>query len=289
MIQGRVSIIVPIFNSAGYLSETLDSIKAQTYKNWECICVDDGSSDSSCDILEEYAANDHRFLSVKRPNSYPKGGNACRNYGFKISTGEYIQWFDSDDIMHERMLEEKVKALDECKEINYAICRTSYFYDNDYSLQTDYDQNLDSEEIFIDFLTYRTKFFTPGPLFRKAFLEPMDLFNVTLKRHQEREFFFRIILRDHRFKIIDKAYIFRRMHELQLSQVANRSSEKVKLKYVATCLNYQNFLNSEINDPEIFAYFKRFFLKNLRGFIRELRFNHAIHSCFMLLRTILKQ
>jgi len=289
MIHGKVSIIIPVFNSADYISETLDSILAQTYENWECICVDDGSDDSSSDILEKYVAKDHRFLSVKRPNIYPKSGNSCRNYGFEISTGEYIQWFDSDDLMHERMLEEKVKALNGDAEVNYAICRTSYFYNDNYTLQTDYEQNLDSGEIFVDFLTYRTKFFTPGPLFRRVFLEQIALFNVTLKRHQEREFFFRVILKDHRFKIIDKAYIFRRMHEQQLSQLANRSSEKTKLKYIVTCINYQNFLSSKINHPRVSAYFKQFFIRNFRGFTRELRFYYAFHSCLMLLRTILKR
>jgi len=289
MIDKKVSIIIPVFNSADYISETLDSIKAQTLRNWECICIDDGSNDSSCEIVEDYAEKDSRFLSVKRPDNYQKGGNSCRNYGFEISTGEYIQWFDSDDLMHERMLEEKVLVLNDNPDINYTICRTSFFYDNNYDLKTDYEQNLDSEEILIDFLTYKTKFFTPGPLFRRAFLEPMALFNVKLKRHQEREFFFRIILKDHSFKIVDKAFVFRRMHEQQLSQAANRSPEKVKLKFIATCINYQNFLNANISDPKVLAYFKGFFIKNLRGFTRQMSFFYAFRSCIMIIRAILKR
>ena len=79
-----VSIIIPSYNRAKLLEETLDSILAQTWKNWECIVVDDGSTDSTEELLKMKYLNDKRFTWYRRPQDVPKGANACRNYGFQI-------------------------------------------------------------------------------------------------------------------------------------------------------------------------------------------------------------
>lgn len=94
-----VSIIIPTYNRAHLLGETLNSVMAQTYRNWECIVVDDGSTDHTNELLEFYNKKDSRIQYHHRPKSYPKGANPFRNYGFKLSHGEYVQWFDSDDII----------------------------------------------------------------------------------------------------------------------------------------------------------------------------------------------
>ena len=90
----KVSIIVPIYNVADYLPKCLDSILAQTLKDIEIICVNDGSTDSSLEILEKYAKLDNRIKIVNQENA----GVACaRNAGLKAATGEYIGFVDSDD------------------------------------------------------------------------------------------------------------------------------------------------------------------------------------------------
>src|SRR5688572_29060991 len=94
-----ISIIIPTYNRALMLEETLDSIIAQTYKNWECIVVDDGSTDATDKLMAEYIDRDSRFQYHHRPKDRLPGGNAARNYGFEISKGNFIQWFDSDDYM----------------------------------------------------------------------------------------------------------------------------------------------------------------------------------------------
>ncbi|SHO65389.1 glycosyltransferase family 2 protein [Algoriphagus zhangzhouensis] len=106
-----VSILIPNYNKAPYLRETLDSILAQTYINWECIIVDDHSTDESYQILERYSQKDFRFKIYKRPIKLPKGGNVCRNFALEKSKGEVIQWFDSDDLMLETMIENRLSNL----------------------------------------------------------------------------------------------------------------------------------------------------------------------------------
>src|SRR5690554_2207297 len=96
--QPLVSIIIPTFNRAHLIGETLDSVIAQTYQNWECIVVDDGSTDHTAEIMANYLAKDSRFQYHHRPKNRPAGGNAARNFGFGVSKGEYINWLDSDDL-----------------------------------------------------------------------------------------------------------------------------------------------------------------------------------------------
>ena len=88
------SIIIPVYNVAPYLRECLDSVLAQTFTDWEAICVDDGSTDGSGAILDEYAAKDSRFRVFHQSNA---GVSAARNRGLDEAKGEWIWFVDSDD------------------------------------------------------------------------------------------------------------------------------------------------------------------------------------------------
>jgi len=98
----KVSIIIPIYNTEKYLKECLDSVKNQTLQEWECICVDDGSTDSSKKIIESYVEEDERFQLICKENG---GQSSARNVGIDRATGEYIYYLDSDDSIHLRTLE----------------------------------------------------------------------------------------------------------------------------------------------------------------------------------------
>lgn len=89
------SIVVPVYNTALYLSECLDSIVAQTVEDWEAICVDDGSSDDSKRVLDTYAENDPRFIVVHQPNA---GVSVARNRALDLARGRYVLFIDSDDV-----------------------------------------------------------------------------------------------------------------------------------------------------------------------------------------------
>ena len=90
MSKKLVSIIIPLFNAEKYLVETLNSVVSQTYSNWECIIVDDGSTDFSERIVKEYCKQDERFKYYYQNNSGP---SVARNFAFKQSSGDYIQFF----------------------------------------------------------------------------------------------------------------------------------------------------------------------------------------------------
>ena len=88
------SIIIPVYNVAPYLRECLDSVLAQTFTDWEAICVDDGSTDGSGEILDEYAAKDKRFRVIHQKNA---GVSAARNVALDETRGEWLEFIDADD------------------------------------------------------------------------------------------------------------------------------------------------------------------------------------------------
>ena len=103
-----VSVIVPIYNVEAYLRRALDSILSQTHKDWEAILVDDGSTDSSGEIAEEYAKRDRRFKVVHKENG---GLSDARNAGLQHISGEHLLFLDADDFFHPQLMELCLKAI----------------------------------------------------------------------------------------------------------------------------------------------------------------------------------
>ena len=91
----RISIVIPVFNAETHLRECLDSVRAQTFADWECICVDDGSTDGSPSVLAQYATSDPRIRVVRREHS---NAGAARNAGMELARGEFLQFLDADDV-----------------------------------------------------------------------------------------------------------------------------------------------------------------------------------------------
>jgi len=106
-----VSIIVPCYNQAKYLDEALQSVMDQNYQDWECVIVNDGSSDHTEAIAQKWIANDTRFKYVYKENG---GLSSARNAGLKVIKGDYIQFLDADDILDVNKLE---LSLAECEKV----------------------------------------------------------------------------------------------------------------------------------------------------------------------------
>jgi GalNAc5-diNAcBac-PP-undecaprenol beta-1,3-glucosyltransferase len=88
------------FNRAHFILETISSIQNQTYLDWECIIIDDGGTDNTLEVITPILNKDSRFKFLKRPDNYKKGLPGCRNYGLDLAQGDYIIFFDDDDIVH---------------------------------------------------------------------------------------------------------------------------------------------------------------------------------------------
>lgn len=133
----KVSIIIPVYNVERYLEECLESALNQTLKDIEIICINDGSSDKSLEILNKYES---RYDNITVMSNENKGQGYCRNKGLKVSRGEYIYFLDSDDYIESDAME---IAYNECKDNSLDILTfdANFFYDKDYC--GDYRENLD--------------------------------------------------------------------------------------------------------------------------------------------------
>lgn len=121
----KVTIIVPVYNSRTYLAKCLDSLIIQDYSNIEIILVDDGSTDGSSNIIDEYVVTDSRFIAIHQKN---RGVSAARNVGLKKATGDWIVFVDSDDVVEKNMCS---RLLDMAN--RHQVDAVMYEYSIDYS------------------------------------------------------------------------------------------------------------------------------------------------------------
>lgn len=119
----KVSVIVPVYNASGYLPRCIESICAQTLKEIEILLIDDGSSDDSFLIIEEYAKKDKRIRAFRHEN---RGAGAERNFGTEMSGGKYLSFLDADDHFEPDMLREAYEAC-ESKQADFCVFKADLF------------------------------------------------------------------------------------------------------------------------------------------------------------------
>lgn len=193
-----VSIIIPTFNRAHLISETLDSVLAQTYENWECIIVDDGSTDKTIEVVNTYVLKDSRFQLHYRPVDRIKGANACRNYGFEKSKGEYIMFLDSDDILYAFCILERVELMVKDLNVNLLIRDSSKLMGNEIINQTinQDPESFISEEYLKMFLRYEIPWQTMGAFYKREILNSVQ-FDEDLERFQDVSFNIKVLSQFH--------------------------------------------------------------------------------------------
>ena len=121
----KISVVIPGYNTEQYLKQCLDSVVKQTYDNLEIICVDDGSTDLSSDILDEFAREDSRIIVVHQENH---GESYARNVGIRIATGDYVAFLDCDDWLERNMYADLMNYMEE---YDVDIVASSWYKDTD--------------------------------------------------------------------------------------------------------------------------------------------------------------
>jgi glycosyltransferase involved in cell wall biosynthesis len=191
----KVSIIIPTHNRAHLIGETLDSIIAQTYTNWECIIVDDGSTDDTQQVIQNYISKDTRFQFHKRPAEKPKGANACRNYGLDNSKGDFIIFLDSDDVFLNTCFEKRIACF---KKYDVDIIITSMgLFTEVNNLLVDEKRlvfNANLEKTIDEFIIgYRLPWNITRPMFKSSLIKNNIYFDERLLRFQDIEFNIRLL------------------------------------------------------------------------------------------------
>lgn len=123
-IEPLISIIIPCYNQGFFLSETIESVIRQSYTNWECIIVNDGSTDNTPNIAQYYCQKYSKIKYIEQAN---QGLSSARNNGIKQSQGKYILSLDSDDLIGVTYIEKAIKILEENKNIKIVYCQAELF------------------------------------------------------------------------------------------------------------------------------------------------------------------
>ncbi|MFD2828755.1 glycosyltransferase family 2 protein [Leeuwenhoekiella polynyae] len=167
-----ISIIIPVYNRESYVIETLNSINKQTYTTWECILVDDGSTDQSIDLINKFIKDKPKYKLYRRPKSKIKGANSCRNFGFSKSSGSLVKFFDSDDLMTPDHLELCRNAIF-AYEKDFVVSDSINFYNNEFRGKPYEFDRRSSQLNMINFAMYRVAWITDDLLLKRELAEKL--------------------------------------------------------------------------------------------------------------------
>lgn len=119
---------MPFYNVAPYISAAIESAVTQSYRDWELLLIDDGSTDDSAEIAQKFAADDERIRYLRHRNGVNLGASASRNLGLRESRGSLISYIDADDLWFPEKLENQVKLLTKSRHAEMVIGATKYWY-----------------------------------------------------------------------------------------------------------------------------------------------------------------
>lgn len=226
--EPKVSVIIPVYNTEQYLRECLDSVVNQTLKEIEVICVDDGSTDSSLEILKEYAEKDKRFTILAQQNLH---AGVARNAGLAIASGEYVHFLDSDDWIRNKTYAELYDLISK-KEAEIVKFK-SYSYNNKTKeIEVTPYTNVEwvNQECFENYLsistnTYDTLRLPDSPwsgIYKRSFLEEKQIFFDDLICANDIGFFYRCITNATKIYLTSNRYVYYRENN-EKSLIANKA------------------------------------------------------------------
>jgi len=264
----KISIIIPVYNREKLLPFTLDSIISQTITDWECILVDDCSTDESLTILKEYQKKDARFKVFLRPFSLKKGANSCRNYGFLQANGSYIKWFDSDDLMLPKHLEIAYETIVENK-LDFVVTDTLNFnHETGEVLEKTY--NFDRNVAIItaeNMATNQIGWITDDFLGTCEIVNNIK-FNEHIIDGDEYNFFIKLLHQPFKGIFIDKVLTHRRIHNDSVS-IKNRE-HKTNYLSIVSIIKYQTAQDLVIyNNEKLIRWFLSGYMQYAFSLVNE--------------------
>lgn len=188
-----VSIIIPTFNREYFIEETLASICAQEYENWEAIIVDDGSTDRTLERIQKIASVDKRVKFFER-NKKAKGASVCRNIGLEKAKGNYIIFLDSDDVLAPWCLQQRIACMQNNTHLDFAVFHAHTFKKKpgDGALHT----RLHYKNHLYHFIASHCIWQTMCPIWKKEFLVNIGGFDESYQRFQDAELHTKALLVD---------------------------------------------------------------------------------------------
>jgi Glycosyltransferases involved in cell wall biogenesis len=223
MKEVKVSIIIPLYNRAELVKETIHSVIAQTLQFWEMIIVDDHSTDNSWDVVQAFSQLDERILCYKKPLELQKGPSSSRNFGAKLAKGDCLIFLDSDDLITATCLEKRIQSIIEKPELDFMVFPQATFDfipEKDAPLFSRYFAT--TEEYLKSFLKETPPWQTSGPLWKKEKFLALGGFKENYSMMEDPELHIRAILRGLKFEVIqgEPDFFYRLLPKTKEQEVA---------------------------------------------------------------------
>ncbi|MCD6162696.1 MAG: glycosyltransferase family 2 protein [candidate division Zixibacteria bacterium] len=236
----KVSVIIPVYNSTGFIDEALQSVFAQTFKDYEIIIINDGSTDNTKQVIEKYSDKIRYFYQENR------GPAAARNNGIKKAKGEYIAFIDSDDIWHPEKLKMQVSILDSNQNIGMVFTENSLFDENGV-----YESSLGkrkrlmhgnlAENIFL--YSYVA---TPTVMIRREVFDNIGLFEESIKMAEDDNMWIRIAS-NYRVELIYQSLVSVRDHPNRMTRQNNDLFNCIQISIDMLHSNYGDNVRKNID------------------------------------------
>lgn len=270
MNEPLISIIIPVYNRATLIGETLESVLSQTYTNWECFVVDDGSTDETESVVKNYCYNDTRFHFLKRPENRLKGSAASRNFGYENSKGDLIYWLDSDDLLLPNAFQTYIENFTSESDFVVAKVQQTNLITGEY-LEINKPESL---HLIEDYFGGKITFYVCGPMWKRSFLEQQtQLFDESLGILIDWDFNLRMLYKKPVIVFIKEVLVLYRQHEKSLkTTIINLNPEKVEIAFSARKTHLQFIKENKLADIKIV----RVHLRNL--YKQILRFSLVQHN-----------
>lgn len=234
-----ISVILPVYNAEKFIQTTVDTILSQSFSNFELICVNDGSTDRTLELLQAYALSDGRVSIINQTNSGP---GAARNAGLDVANARYVIMLDADDIYKPTMLE-KLVACAEKNDCDVTVCRSSQFDDKTGShLESWWTLNITQipeKDVFNsgDMPDFVFTAFVGWPwdkLYKRSFIEENHLRFPELSNSEDLYFVFLSLALAEKISIVDSPLIEHRVN--RSGSVSSSRAKKPLAFYESTCL-----------------------------------------------------
>ena len=207
-----ISIIIATYNRAAYIGETLTSIVNQSYTDFECIIIDDGSTDNTSDIVAAIIKKDSRFTYTIRPDTVKKGANHSRNYGYSLSKGDYVKFFDSDDVMLPTHLETSINTLEKGK-YDFVVGDCVNF-DHTGLLERPYEIDRGNSTLdAIHYAQFKTAWITNDLLVKREFADQLEYRGSIRDQASEYQYNIKLLLLTENGFLINEILTHRRIHD----------------------------------------------------------------------------
>ncbi|MDG1275700.1 MAG: glycosyltransferase family 2 protein [Algoriphagus sp.] len=281
VVNRLVSVIIPHFNGILFLKETLQSVLNQDYSHLEIIVVDDHSDESQLNEFWNLNIIWPDIKLFKRPNNLPKGANSCRNFGFLMSSGEYINFIDSDDLILKEKISKQIKFFRDNRHLDVVVCKTFNFHGASSNIISSWQKEnfyIDSDYLSL-YLSNRALWCTNSALIRRSCFEKISFLEGQLYAN-EWLLFTRMMVNGYKIGGLNDYFVLRRTHSNSLGRIS--SSKKLKYFIEARLFIHESISNSLMESKEVYL---NFLIHDLNSFLKS----SAKYGLWVLFNSTLKK